>query len=531
MALFQSDGPLMTENKASHAEECLSRSSLLISFAGALAFLYLRTFLFPATPFVAIGDQVLFFSRATRILHGQILYRDFFELVPPGTDLLYAAAFRIFGIHAWVMQAWGIAVGLGFCWVITQIACRILRGSLILLPAFLFLVFDFSNSLDLTHHWYSTLAALAAINVLMGGTSLRRIFAAGLLCGVAALFTQTQGGLTLIALVIYLLWLYRSESLGSSIFTQLVTLVLPFTLILSCILGFYIHKAGFRTVFYDLVVFPLRFLSSGEVNSPRTYLRQLPPVHAPTDILRLIPFLFIYAIVPYIYFIGFYKLWRKRETLPTALRQRLVLLHLVGLALFLAIANGPRYFRLSTVAPPAILICIWLVSEQSPAQRAVRNLLWVLAAVFVLLLPLYRQTRWHATLNLPIGQTAFSDTLVFHEFEWLAQRTRPSDPFFNQSALSLYLSLDNPTALEFINDDDFTRPEWVEAAVRSLQRDPPHFIVLQPKSTDHSDAHNHTAPIRRYVNDNYRLVQIFYLNGSSRYQEELWELKTNSNNP
>ena len=346
----------MTENKPSHAEECLSRSSLLISFAGALAFLYLRTFLFPATPFVAIGDQVLFFSRATRIFHSQSLYRDFFEIVPPGTDLLYAAAFRIFGIHAWVMQAWGIAVGLAFCWVITQIAGRILRGPLILLPAFLFLVFDFSNALNLTHHWYSTLAALAAVNVLMGGASLRRIFAASLLCGAATLFTQTQGGLTFVALVIYLLWLKRSEGQGSSIVTQLATLVLPFTLILSGVLGYYIHKAGFRSVFFDLIVFPLRFQSSGEVNSPRTYLRQLPLVHSPTDILRLIPFLFIYATVPYIYFIGLYQLWRKREMLPTVLRQRLVLLHLVGLALVLAVASAPRHFRLSTVAPPAILI-------------------------------------------------------------------------------------------------------------------------------------------------------------------------------
>ncbi|MGA3225045.1 MAG: hypothetical protein ABSC65_14855 [Acidobacteriaceae bacterium] len=192
----------MTERKPPYAVEGFSRPILALSFAAALIFLYLRTFRLPATPFIGIGDQILFFARAARMVHEQVLYRDFFELVPPGTDLLYAAAFRLFGIHAWVIQAWAIALGLALCWVMTGIAIRILRGALVLLPALLFLVFDFSSGLDLTHHWYSTLAALAAVGVLMGGVRLQRIVAAGALCAVATLFTQTQGGLTFLALVV-----------------------------------------------------------------------------------------------------------------------------------------------------------------------------------------------------------------------------------------------------------------------------------------------------------------------------------------
>ncbi len=512
------------ESKPPHTAKRSPRSIFVLSFAGALVFLYLRTFLLPAIPFVGTGDQILFFSRAARVVHGQVPYRDFFELVPPGTDLLYAAAFRLFGIHAWVMQAWGIAIGLALCCVVTRIASRILRGPLILLPALLFLVFDFNSALDLTHHWYSTLAALAAVSILMGGASWQRIFAASSLCGLATLFTQTQGALMFLSLVVYLLWLKRSDVQDSSTLTQFAALLFPYALILSWVLGYYIHKAGFRTIFFDLVLFPLRFLSSGEVNSPLTYLHQIPSVHVPADIIRLIPFVFVYALVPYIYLVGFHQLWRRRKVLPVSLRQHLVLLHLVGLGLFLAVASGPRFFRLSTVAPPAILICTWLISQQSPACRFVRNLLCVLAAVFALLLPLRRQTQWHATLNLPIGQTAFSDSFTFHEFQWLAQQTHPSELFFNNSTLCLYLSLDNPTASEFVNYDDFTRPEQVAAVIQSLQRHPPHFIALLPESATFSDVHDHAVPFRQYIYDNYHLTQIFYLNGSSRYEEQLWEL-------
>ena len=513
----------MEEHSATHAAGHLSRALLGLSVTGALLFLYLRTFLLPATPFVAIGDQVLFFTRALRIMNGQVLYRDFFELVTPGTDFLYALGFRIFGVHAWIMQAFAIALGLALCCVITLIAAKIIRGPLILLPAVLFLVFDFNSALDITHHWYSTLAALAAAGVLMGGPGLKRISAAGALCAIATLFTQTQGALALLALMVYLLWLKPSQAQGPGVLKELAALLLPFLLIVCCVLGYYVHKAGFQTIFFDLVLFPAKYLSSGEVNSPRTYLRQLPPVHSLSDVLLFVPFVFIYALVPYIYLLGFYQLWRKRGVLSSSVRQHLVLLHLLGLALFLAVATGPRFFRLCTVAPPAILICTWIISQQARAFTLVRNLLWVLAVAFALLLPFHRQTQWHATLDLPIGRTAFVDPLELHEFASLAQRTHPADPFFNQPALSLYLALDNPTASEFVNYDEFTRPEQVTAVLQSLRQRPPSFVMMFPQTPDFSSAHDHSGPFRKYVHDNYHLDQTFYLNRHSRY-EELWEI-------
>ena len=142
--------------------------SHFLALAGATAFLYLRTFLFPATPFIAHDDQTLFFIRAVRILHGQTLYRDFFEFVPPGTDLLYAVGFRLFGIHAWLLQAWSIVLGLGLFSIVTLLARRRPAGLLALLPGLLFLVFDYDVAMVPTHHWLSTLAALAAVATLAG---------------------------------------------------------------------------------------------------------------------------------------------------------------------------------------------------------------------------------------------------------------------------------------------------------------------------------------------------------------------------
>lgn len=492
----------------------------VLSFAGAFLFLYLRTFLFSGVPFAANGDQMLFFARSLHVLHGWVLYRDIFELVTPGTDLLYAAIFGIFGVHAWVIQACGLVFGVATFAVMTQIARRILQGPLVLLPGTLFLVFDFNSALDMTHHWYSTLAVLGAVSVLMGRLSSGRIVCASLLCALATLFTQTQGALAFAALLAYLVWFGHSS--GETRRQRFVTFVLPFGVTLLGVLGYYAYRSGWNTFFFDLIEFPMRYLSSDEVNSPRTYLHQFPPVHSLGDLFRSVPFIFIYAVVPYAYVAGFYRLWRNGNKMPVDIRQRLLLLHFAGLGLFLAVANAPRFFRLCTVAPPAILVCVWLLSERGLAQKCVRSLLWVTAVVFAIVLPLRRQTQWHGVLDLPIGRTAFFDRQDFDEFQWLAQRTQPSNAFFNKTSLSLYLALDTPAAAEFINDEDFTRPEQVRTIVEWMKSRQPRFLVMYPKGPRYSD-HSNSAPFRRYFEQNYHLVRVFPLIQNT-WHEEMWEL-------
>ena len=525
-------GHLMTQPNSPVATKRLSRSIFVFSFAAAFVFLYLRTFLLPCTPFIVFSDQVLFFSRAVRVLHGEVPYRDFFDFVTPGIHLLYAAAFRVFGVHAWVIQAWGIVLGLALAYLLTRIASRILHGPVVLLPGLLFLALDLNYSLSLTHHWYSTLASLAAVEILMDGIEPWRVSIAGALCAISTLITQTQGTLSIIALVLYFVWLRRSGAQYFSLSRRLAALLVPFVLILSATLGYYSYQAGFRRLFFDLVIFPIRFQSSGEHNSPRAYLNELPPVHSLFAIPHLLQYLFIHALVPYIYFVGLYQLHRKRNQLPPLLRQRLVLIHLVGLGLSIAVATGPSLFRLSTVAPPAILIFTWLLSQPDPAPRVARNLICVFAIIMGLAQSFRNQTHWHATLDLPIGRTAFTDVLSFRQFQWLAQRTHPNDLFFNDSALCLYLSLRNPTPTEFINYDDYTRPDQVSAVIQALQRHPAKFIILIPRSglplnsSDPSYPHDHSAPFLQYVHDKYRLAQVFPLKGAISYQEELWELKS-----
>jgi hypothetical protein len=250
---------------------------------------------------------------------------------------------------------------------------------------------------------------------------------------------------------------------------------------------------------------------------------QFPPLHHAPDLLHFVPVLFVYALVPYAYAIGLFWIVRQRAALPPALLRNLVLLHCVGIGLFLSVVNSPRLFRLSTVAAPAVLICIWLLSEPGPIRILLRKALIAVALAFALILPLHRQIERHMVVDLPIGRTAFTDPLSAREFGWLAARARPGESFFNDSGLALYLAQHNPTALEFINADEFTRPEWIGAVLAALERDPPHFIVLRPLDPALPGSEDHTGPIRAFAERNYRRAAVFQLNGVVAHREEIWE--------
>jgi hypothetical protein len=364
------------------------------------------------------------------------------------------------------------------------------------------------------------------VAVLMGGLTVRRIFFAGLLCAAAILFTQTKGALVFVGVVLYLIGVTKPRD--TNLAKRLVFFILPVVLTVVCGLGYYVYKSGFQRVLFDLVIFPSRFMPLSEVNTPRTYIRQLAQFFSfrrPSEIASLIPVFFIYALVPYVYVVGLYQLWRKRAVLPSGLQRNLILLHVIGLGLFVAIANGPRHFRLCTVAPPAILIFVWLLTLPIPALVYIRKLSWVMAGCYLILLPVYRQVQWHDTLELPIGRTAFTDRALLHKFQWLAERTHPSVGFFNDSALTLYLSLHNPTQTEFVTYDETTRPEQIAAVLQALERDPPAYISLLPVTVGPSVGGDHAAPLRRFVYDNYSLANVFS-EKQSQYQQQFWRRST-----
>ena len=68
----------------------------------SFAVCYFRSFIFPDIPIVLWGDQVGFLNDGSRLVQGELPYRDYFQIVPPAMDLTYAFLIRCFGLWEWI---------------------------------------------------------------------------------------------------------------------------------------------------------------------------------------------------------------------------------------------------------------------------------------------------------------------------------------------------------------------------------------------------------------------------------------------
>jgi hypothetical protein len=481
------------------------RSLFLISLLASTAFLYLRTFLLPATPLNAFGDEVHYFLHAVRMLHGELPYRDFFTFVFPGTDLLYAAVFRIFGVHQWVAQGLILVLGLLLTCAVTWVSSRVLRGRLVLLPPLLFLVFDFNSALDATHHWWSTLSVLAATGLLLDGRDRRRIVASGALCGIATLFTQTQGVLSLIAIVLYLVVTRRNEG-SSSALREITLLVMPFVIVVGGVIGYVASQVGLRTIVYWTIYFPLAYFSTIPAHTPRAYFLQTPGLHRPGDLFFSIPYLLIHLVVPLIYILCMVRLIRIRARAEPLLWGKIFLITVVGFATFFSVINAPTFLRLCVIAPPALILCVWYFSRAARPDRWVRCTLWAAGIVFLLYFPISRQIHDRAYVDLPTGKTAFTNARQYDKAQWFAARTHPGESFFNEPFVAFALSLNSPGPIDYVLPSQFTRPEQVDALLKSMTAHQTRFIYLYPELYGPIRAGDNLGPLREYIAENYHLA-------------------------
>lgn len=144
-----------------------------------MLFLYLDIFVLPATPTWFGGrTQAIHSHNAARMLDGEMIYRDFFQYTPPGTELVYLALFKLFGVRAWIPSGVLVALGLGCALLSIVISRRLLPSPTCYLPGLLFLATAYQRNLDASHHWYSVLAVMAALAVVIEQRTPRRLTAA-----------------------------------------------------------------------------------------------------------------------------------------------------------------------------------------------------------------------------------------------------------------------------------------------------------------------------------------------------------------
>ena len=103
----------------------MKRERLAVAAAVAvllyLVFFRAGTFVFP----FPTGSNGVFFDEAWRIVSGQVMYRDFFEFVGPGTAHLNAAVLWLFGPRVAALGYAAVGIGVFVALLLHELAARL----------------------------------------------------------------------------------------------------------------------------------------------------------------------------------------------------------------------------------------------------------------------------------------------------------------------------------------------------------------------------------------------------------------------
>lgn len=309
---------------------------LLVAFLlCACAFLYLETFVLPNIPWAPAGDQSIYLQHGTRMLQGQLIYRDYDHFTFPGTDFVYLCLFRLFSVRVWIPQAMLVLLGAGITWLTTAICGKLMGGPVAFLPGLLFLTLPFSGYLNATHHWYSTLAATAALAVVMERRNVVRMAAAGSLWGIATCFTQSVA-VGVLGLAVFMVWEHTQDESRALLVKKEACLFASFFAVLLALNAYFIWQAGLKGFLYYTVVFVAKYYPSDWFNTWRVYLHGWHALRDNSANWPDIPaFFFIHALIPGIYVLFFLWYRHQRRFHRDESWNRIMLVNITGISLFL----------------------------------------------------------------------------------------------------------------------------------------------------------------------------------------------------
>jgi hypothetical protein len=463
---------------------------------------YFREFYFPNLPLALWGDQVGFFNDGSRIVAGQVPYRDYFKFLPPATDYLYATCIWLLGLRLWIPNLLMALTAASLALLVTLIAVRLLRGPNAILPALMLAGFVLLLSNDPTHHWFSTIAVLATVVCLLEEPSATRVLLAGMFCGVAMAFTQTKGVLVLLALAL-------SPAVGKTMKPMRFRLLLcgAALAVFAAANAPFIAAAGPRRWLYCLVEFPLRYYPIPKVNNWHVLTFDFREHAGP---LRWVAFPFVFGGVAVAY-VGTWLKLRRNDIYPED-RRRAILLLTVGIAMLLAVISAPSIKRISSVAPPAIILLAWLLDRTGPVARITKLTLAAAALGLAIAVPAHVQLQPHLEIDVPAGRAGLTNRALYDEYAWLRANTAPGEYCFGMAPFYYTFHLRNPAPIEGYDPTDYTRPEQVSALVLALEKHKTPLIVLRwsPQFLMPTGLpSDHLGPFRSYLLDNYEVTKSF----------------------
>lgn len=466
-------------------------------------------------------------TQAVRILHGDLIYRDFFTVVTPLSYYTIAALFRMFGEQLMVMRWAALVTGVGIVFVTLLIGRRVSAWPFAAAAALMTTVWGWFLG---TPNFYSLEAALFSLVALAcyvrGAPSPRWLIAAGIAAGLSAMTKQNTGAYTAAGLLITI-WasrLFDSESDWRGRFKMTmqfaggiaIPVVLTFLWLMLSGAGSYLYESW---VYYPLIKYPARFA----LPFPDFFPLPEDSFERWTRIAIYLPVL-VYPLALIAIAVLAYRWQRDQDMVAKQEGHALLAITLVGaLTLLQSWPRADVTHILFGLQPTFIvfgylLYCAWRAARWLPGPRPVLAAIALPIALAPLLFLLWKgkqRTDWEFQNYIVVVRSErargiFTGGLEAQRIDvvtrYITEHTAPDDPVFVvpwASGFNFLANRSNPTRTDFMLFED---PEIYPCLLSRLDERPPAYVIYG-YTWDVDDQHfrDYAAPIDQYIRSRYAI--------------------------
>jgi hypothetical protein len=266
-----------TSAKAPHDDLFVGKHREIICarfFTGGLIFLLSYAILFLGmTRRPSIFDEGIVLTAAMRVAAGQVSHRDFYILYGPAQFYLLAGLFKLFGHSIFVERLFDLfskALVVTSVYALTSVYCRrsIAACTSVIVLFWLFSFSQWPGSPVVPVSLLNILSSALIVPVFWGLISKGRMFAAGTVAGLAALFRYDTGiALFVIHACVVSIAVYLQGRALSSNLRRFACIIWPYLLGFAVLtlppLIYYLSVAPAGPLVHDMILYPARYYHRG----------------------------------------------------------------------------------------------------------------------------------------------------------------------------------------------------------------------------------------------------------------------------
>jgi hypothetical protein len=493
-----------------------SRASLdgavcLLLFLGSLA--YLRAWPHDFYWY----DEGLFLYEAKRILAGDVIYRDFFEIVTPATWYLMASLFRVFGVDIETART-AMAALHGVICVSMYASCRALgiARSLAVAAAVAHIALSYPALPNASPHWFSTFITVVLLLIFVRRPwrdgAARAALLPGLVVG-TLIAVQQQKGVVMAGGGMLLLWVdslldrrfgATSSPVAHRFFwyaAGVAAVVLPLLLTL-------IAAAGLQPVYAALVEFPLFHYQDYNRVPWGYYLPEHPELYVRPLLRKYLPLVVLVAAarIPW-------ELERGDERRARGVTTQVVLAAIA----ILSISYRPDYTHLAFVSPLVYILTAdtvqWIVGW-IPRPRPARVVGLVTGLCLIASVAAQagvnlerRRMKYSTPIDTEFGRIDFAggpEPALVEKLGELLQETN-REIFCYPACAGLYLMTGTTNATRYqILIPGYNTPEQIDEALGVLESRRVPYVVVIPTLVKWKEDPVVKYVVAKYVRKHYR---------------------------